>query len=229
MTWKSELFRQYYVRNGSTNSAGTYASNIRKADKFCGGLDEKIADAGPEAIRLWVDAQTTGPFDGANATNVRSAVKKYILFSTQLSPAEADELFVEADVSDIPIAASVFRYEQELQAAVRQQIDAIEPGLTIADGGTEKSVPTGRIDILARDRSGCLVVIELKAGLCPKGAIEQILGYASDVEEEGADNAGCRTVLIAGEFSDRMLSAAKRVHGLTLMTYGISLKFEEAS
>jgi RecB family endonuclease NucS len=46
--------------------------------------------------------------------------------------------------------------------ALRANIDQLEPGLTVIDGGNERKVASGFIDITARDRSGATVVIELK-------------------------------------------------------------------
>ena len=227
MTFKSEQFRQFYIRQGSPNSANSYSSNLRKADQFCGGLDEKIEQMGGAGFVRWAEAQSSGPFEGANATNVRSAIRKYVAFSLQDLPTEESplELIDEADA----LTSAVFRYEQELQVAVRNQIGSIEAGLTIADGGNERMVPTGRIDVLARDGEGTLVIIELKAGLCPKGAIEQALGYAADIDAEEGGDRPCRVLLIAGDFSERMLNAAKRIQGLTLFRYSVALSFSKAA
>jgi endonuclease len=56
-------------------------------------------------------------------------------------------------------------------------IEQLEPGLKIADGGSEKIVPSGRIDITCEDQAGKTVVIELKAGTAARDAIAQILSY----------------------------------------------------
>lgn len=228
MTFKSEQFRQFYVRQGSPNSANSYSSNLRKADQFCGGLDEKIEQMGADKFVRWAESQSTGPFEGVNATNVRSAIRKYVVFTLQHEPNE-DSPLEQIDESEDALSSAVFRYEQELQAAVRKQIGSIESGLTVADGGNERIVPTGRIDVLARDSEGTLVIIELKAGLCPRGAIEQALGYAADVDAEQEGNRPCRVLLIAGDFSERMLNAAKRIQGLTLLRYSVALSFSKAT
>jgi hypothetical protein len=227
MSFRSEQFRQFYIRQGSPNSANSYSSNLRKADQFCGGLDEKIGEMGAADFVRWAEAQSSGPFEGANATNVRSAIRKYVAFTSQNSPNDDASLEL-ADEAD-SLSSAVFRYEQELQVAVRNQIGTLEAGLTIADGGNERVVPTGRIDVLARDRDGTLVIIELKAGLCPKGAIEQALGYAADIDAEEQGDRPCRVLLIAGDFSERMLNAAKRIEGLTLFRYSVALSFSKAA
>lgn len=114
----------------------------------------------------------------------------------------------------------VFRYESELQAALRRELNLVEPGLVEADGGRERIVATGRIDITARDSSGGYVVIELKAGPCPNGALEQVLAYSSDLETE--TGTPCRAVLVASEFSERQRAAARRAQGVILFTYEVA-------
>ncbi len=225
MTWKSALFRQFYIAQGSPNAAATYAVNLRKADAYCGGLDEKIAEIGPDGFLQWIENET---FGGLDSSRVRSAIRKYVGFVSSLESELIDELLDDAEVAEAS-PGSVFRYEKELQNAVRAQIGTLETGLVIIDGGAEKAVSTGRIDILARDADGRTVVIELKAGLCPKGAIEQLLGYASDIDDSTEGQITSRAILIAGEFSERTLAAAKRVQGLKLMTYGINVSFSAAS
>lgn len=228
MTWKSSLFRQYYLSQGSPAAANSYAVNLRKADNYCAGLDEKLEELGAYEFLKWMESQKGGPFEGQNATNVRSAIRKYVGFVSQLSQSDAVQLYEQADSEDGGASSAVFRYEQELQQSVRSQIEVLELGLVIIDGGSEKSVATGRIDIFARDATGTPVIIELKAGLCPKGAIEQALAYATDVDDEGEFNIPSRVILVAGEFSERTLAAAKRISGLKLATYGISLSFASA-
>ncbi len=80
-------------------------------------------------------------------------------------------------------------------------------------------VASGRIDITARDANGHFVVIELKAGKCPAGALEQVLGYSSDLERE--TGTPCRSVLVASHFSKRLCSAADRTQSLMLFTYEV--------
>lgn len=88
-----------------------------------------------------------------------------------------------------------------------------------ADDGREREVASGRIDITARDADGNFVVIELKAGPCPAGALEQVLGYSTDLEEETGTR--CRAVLVASESSLRQRSAAKRARDMHLVTYQV--------
>lgn len=131
----------------------------------------------------------------------------------------------ETVISSARAEARLCRYEHELQTALRRQLDLVELGLIEADGGHERSVATGKIDIVARDKAGNFVVIELKIGLCPSGALEQVLAYSNDLEVE--TGTPCRSVLVAGQFSQRIRAAALRVRNISLITYELALGLEQ--
>ena len=230
MTWQADAFRSYFVTQvGKETSANSYAVNLRKLDAYTGGLDQKIEELGYEPIIAWAKSQHEGPFDGPYASSVRSALIRYVKFLIDASDpeaaaedtAEADHVINQAEEPD----PTIFQYERELQLAVRRQIATLFPGLSVADGGREKSVSTGRIDIFTTDENGDHVAIELKAGSCPPGAIEQVLGYAENVEVETARS--CRAILVAADFSDRIRLAARRIPTLSLKTYRLQVAIED--
>ena len=71
---------------------------------------------------------------------------------------------------------TTFALERDLQNALRTNISQLQDGLKIIDDGKERSVPSGRIDILAVAPDGTYVVVELKAGEADRDAVGQILG-----------------------------------------------------
>lgn len=99
-------------------------------------------------------------------------------------------------------------------------------GLTIEDGGKEFQVDAGFVDILARDKSGCWVVIELKAGEAKPDAIAQILAYMACIAE--LKQADVRGILIAAEFHKRVRFAARAVPTLSLQKYRYNFSFDKA-
>lgn len=224
---ESSAFRDWFTANVSAN-AGTYQSYrayLGRLDRACEeGLDAAFDTRGAGDLWNWACTTIQAPFD-RDPSNLRSALKRYIEFR------QVDASFVanavEGPDSTLPDQQTVFRLEQEMQAAVRRQLDALEPGLIAVDGGLEQAVTTGRIDILARDASGRFVVIELKAGRCPSSAIEQALGYAQAIHEE--HDVPVRVILIAAEFSERTRAAAKRIVDFSLFTYQFSMKFDLVS
>lgn len=119
----------------------------------------------------------------------------------------------------VRIAARIFQYEKELKHYLRERLELVEPGLKLADGERELEVATGKIDITAEDINGNYVVIELKAGTCPTGALEQVMGYSTDLEAE--TGKPCRAVIVASDFPARIRAAAKRANEVYLVTYQI--------
>ena len=120
-------------------------------------------------------------------------------------------------------AEQTFTLERDLQSALRRSITQLDAGLTVIDGGVERSVASGRIDILAEDMTGAKVVIELKAVKAPRDAVAQVLAYMGDIQEESGGEV--RGILVAPDFDPRAVSAARMVPTLNLVTYGFSFTF----
>jgi endonuclease len=120
-----------------------------------------------------------------------------------------------------------FSLERDLQKALRTSIARLEEGLTIIDGGKERNVQSGRIDILARDPSGVQVVIELKAVCATRGAVGQVLSYMGDIHDDG--HSQVRGIIVAPSFDGGAISAARMVSNLKLVTYAYSFAFTPQS
>ena len=121
----------------------------------------------------------------------------------------------------------LFEIERHLQDSLRLEIGQLEAGLVVADGGSERGVESGLIDITAVDAHGQLVVVELKRGRGGREAIGQILGYMGDVAKEEPDRQ-VRGMLVAADFDQSCKSAAAFVPQLTLVRYRFQFSFEEA-
>jgi RecB family endonuclease NucS len=119
-----------------------------------------------------------------------------------------------------------FGLEKDLQKELRKRIADLEPELAIADGGKERSVPSGFIDITAQDRHGSAVVIELKAGAADRDAIGQILAYMGDLM---ATEKTVRGIVVAGEFTPRAIAAARAAGNIQLRQYHITFSFPSVS
>jgi RecB family endonuclease NucS len=148
-----------------------------------------------------------------------SAVKAVAARGNRSSDIESDEIVGDA-------IETTFSLERDLQRALRDHIEQLELGLIIIDDHKEQSVPSGRIDITARDRAGATVVIELKAGPADRDAIGQILACMGDLMQ-GAKSV--RGILIAGEFSPRTIAAARAAPNIRLVWYGFRFSFETVS
>jgi RecB family endonuclease NucS len=115
--------------------------------------------------------------------------------------------------------------ERDLQAALRENIEQIESGLIIIDGGKEKEVgPSGRTDILAIDANKRTVVIELKVGQADREVIAQILSYMGDLQAVTGEPV--RGIVIAHDFNPRAIAASKPVPSIELREYGFNFSFK---
>ena len=118
-----------------------------------------------------------------------------------------------------------FSLERDLQRALRTNIVQLDTGLRIIDGGVERTVESGRIDITAEDDRGNLVVIELKAGTAAPDAVVQLLGYMGAIENP--DGRPIRGILVANDFHPRVVYAVKAVPNISLKAYSIQFSFED--
>ena len=88
---------------------------------------------------------------------------------------EKENSDIESNIEE-SVEASV-SLERDLHNWLTTRLSEVEPGLTLVDGGVEYQIEVGRIDILAKDQTGGLVAIEIKAGTAKDGALGQLLGY----------------------------------------------------
>ena len=137
-----------------------------------------------------------------------------------------DDFDVEEQNNDIESnKKAIIALEAHLQAALRANMPQFDPNLTIIDDGIERSVETGFIDILAKDKDGCFVVIELKAGTAKSDVMGQTLGYMADIAEE--ENAEVRGIIVAGDFHKRVRSAARLTPKIELISYRYNFDFSK--
>lgn len=146
-------------------------------------------------------------------------------YAEELVDAEDEEDSESPSVSDEDSRDLTFRLERDLQSALRLNIEQLETGLRIVDGGKERTTGAGRIDIVAEDRDGNVAVIELKAGQANSRVIAQVLAYMSSVADE--DRKSVRGIIVAEGFSDHVVLAAKAVPNLDLRKYTYQFTFSE--
>jgi RecB family endonuclease NucS len=123
----------------------------------------------------------------------------------------------------IDAVETTFGLERDLQRALRKNIEQLESGLKITDGGKEQKVASGFIDITAEDEQGNVVVIELKAGTADRETIGQILGYMGDLSQK---EKPIRGIIVAGDFAVAAVSALGALTNLHLKQYNFKFSFE---
>lgn len=116
-----------------------------------------------------------------------------------------------------------FALERDLQAALRRDLAQLEPGLRAIDGGVERRVEAGFIDITARDAEGIITVIELKAEATRPDAIAQVLSYMACIADEEAEPV--RGILLGSDHHPRVQAAARAIPNLQLKSYRYRFDF----
>jgi hypothetical protein len=133
----------------------------------------------------------------------------------------------DADDEDQQFAA-----ESDLRDFLAKNPSCIELGLRLyqAEGrsGVEFAIEGGYIDILAIDREGRFVVIELKLGRGRNKTVGQLLYYMGWVDKN-LGKIPCRGMIIAKEISDDLMLAVQRANGVSLHRYRLSVSVESVS
>ncbi len=128
---------------------------------------------------------------------------------------------------------ATFAAESHLRDYLVQHLEDIEPGMDLfvdeqGIDGVEYSTPIGRIDILATDREGRFVVIELKVGQGPDAVCGQLMRYMGWTKRHLDEDSAVRGIIVAQRVSDRIRYALADVPNVTLKEYELSLKLRDA-
>ena len=115
--------------------------------------------------------------------------------------------------------------ERDIEDHLIHNLDVIEKGLKFVS--RQFNTDVGRIDILAEDKHGCRVVIEVKVGEAKDSAVGQIARYLGWFAK--LDGKPPRGMLVAAEFPEGVRYAATAVSSLTLHAYRVSFSFERAT
>ncbi len=129
----------------------------------------------------------------------------------------------EVDLRGLEEVGYSLSLERDLEDYLSRNLDVVEEGLRLVE--RQKDLPgIGRLDILARDRSGTPVVIELKAGQADEKAVGQLQAYMEYLREQGHKNI--RGILIASSYTPKAVYAAKAVKNIKLARYKVQFKIE---
>lgn len=125
-----------------------------------------------------------------------------------------------------------FAYEKDLQNYLANNLNKIETGLKLYSSpegvsGFEYQVDNDsrRIDILAIDRTGTPVIIELKVNRGHERVIGQVSYYLAMIKRKFNTNK-VRIIIIAREISDQLRLAAENIPDTQLYEYELSMDLQ---
>ena len=145
--------------------------------------------------------------------------------------AREEEIATESSVEEGDEAqpgSSEFLLERDLQRYLAQNLDCIEPGLRLYKvediGGLEFDAGGRRIDILALDKSGAFVVLELKVSKGYDRVVGQILRYMNWIRQNLAEpGQRVRGIIVCRTVSEDLRLACASIKDVELFEYQLSV------
>lgn len=179
--------------------------------------DDVLFKVGPGEFRLYEPSKDPTP--------IREMVKGDIAEQEELEESEADTGYGESSLS----GSTEFLLEKDLQRYLAENLECIEPGLKLYEDedlrGIEYEAGGGRrIDILAVDRSGAFVVIELKVSRGYDRVVGQLLRYMNWVRRDLADpGQKVRGIIVCRSMSEDLRLACSSIKDVELYEYKLSV------
>ena len=156
---------------------------------------------------------------------IREFMQGDVAREEEILQAELDE----AEPIDPMAGSSEFLLERDLQRYLSENLECIESGLRLyeADGvlGLEYEAGNGRrIDILAVDRSGAFVVLELKVSKGYDRVVGQLLRYVNWIKQNLADpGQKVRGMIVCRTMTEDLKLACAGISDLDLFEYQLSV------
>lgn len=152
--------------------------------------------------------------------------------STDPPQEELEEEFAAEDPSP-ELASREFAFERDLKHYLARNMQSLEPGLRLyVDGdatGIEFEAGGRFIDLLAIDKNGDFVVIELKVSRSYDRVIGQLLRYTGWVRRNLANGKRVRGIIVGSSVTEDLKIAASEIGDVMLMEYEIAFSLRPVS
>jgi len=171
----------------------------------------------------------TGQFrlyeEGKDPAPIHELVQGDIAKQEEASAADAEE----GEADEAAPGSSEFLLEKDLQSYLAENLECVEPGLKLYEDedirGIEFEAGGGRrIDILALDKSGAFVVLELKVSRGYDRVVGQLLRYMNWVRKEVAEpGQRVRGIIVCRTMSEDLRLACASIRDVDLCEYRLSV------
>lgn len=117
--------------------------------------------------------------------------------------------------------------QKDLRNYLRKDIARLEPGLKLfTEESLNVSVEAAKIDVLATDSKGSLVVIKLKGDMARINTLGEILKSITSIKNEIGERS-IRGKIVAEDFDNEIIHAVKKALNVSLVKYKANYDFEE--
>gem|GEM_PF-285628 len=184
--------------------------------------DDLLFKVGSREYRRFEPTTDPAPLHQAPKVQIANANGKVISVTE-----EEDDAGVAIDAA--LAGSSQFALEKDLQRYLADNLQLIEPGLTLFQDEeiTGFEYPAGggrRIDILAKDRSGGFVVLELKVEKGYDRVVGQLLRYVNWVRKELAEpGQRVRGIIVCRSMSEDLILACSGIKDVELFEYRLQV------
>jgi len=114
--------------------------------------------------------------------------------------------------------------ERLIEESLARNLEVIEEGLKLV--GRQVHLPdTGRVDILAYDKRGSPVVIEMKGGIADDSTLAQLLAYMSKIKEKEGKTP--RGIIVAEGFTKKLRHAVELLNNVKLVRIAVRINIEK--
>ncbi len=193
-----------YIRKRLNEGVRTFYGYSGLAGEVAERFGLKISTAG---FRVWEVIRTEKMTRESTGSLITTSANK------ELKVEEEEKEFITGGLT----------LEAELERQISLNLGIIESGLKAI--ARQYKTSAGVIDILAEDRSGTKVVIELKSGYADTDTVSQILKYMSAIKKEVFPGTDVRGIIIAHEFDDMLIESINSFlkDKIKLMNYEVKI------
>lgn len=192
-------------------------------------------------IRLSTNVRTRLQYspraDGSDDAFFKIDSSHFRLYEPGRDPTPISELSpepTEPDAREAESGSSEFAYEHDLRDYLASNLHVLEPALRLynEDGITGVEFPAGGryIDILAVDKNGDYVVVELKVSRGYDRVVGQLLRYVNWIKRHHAEpGRNVRGIIVAKDIGEDLRLACAELPGVSLYEYSLSVSVQRVS